>query len=234
MATGMVKDSPAEVGAPDVWQVESVRATVFRKVAPPTGVGAQWERVAGAVPTTASAELAEGLLARGRLAIGAKEGRSDLSYFAPEEREALGPCTDVVRQFAALVAPWFELLAVDFHRVSFGLVLQQTAQTRERANEIAARYLPALHVEPYGCSDLVYQINRWRRSHSVVEVSIDRLSRWSVLPLVRTTPDHVVRVELDVSSSASVDARLDADRALDLVDEEIELALEMARRGDVP
>jgi hypothetical protein len=251
-----------EVAHANAWQVESARATLFARAPLATAVGRQWESLANGPPESVTSlprtagEQAEGPFDGGRLAIGKIGERTDLVYFAAPDVDAagtalvlLGPYSEIVTSFAALAASWIGALETEFTRVAFGLVLKQSASSRRAGYEIVAPYLPALDVDTEASADLLYQINRPRRSLSIPGLEINRLSKWSVETLLWTAfnPTAVgvpipplenvgfaARAELDVNTAPMKDAAFDAAKSRAVFDELRAFAAEIAARGDVP
>lgn len=258
----LMPDVPlVDVASADAWNVESVRVTVFRKNPPPGSVAAQWEAVAGAPPETVTsspregADGAEGPFASGRLVIGNQRlDRNDIFYYAHPDDIAsggplLGACTTVLNDFIPAAKAWLAGLGVIVSRLAFGLVLRQRAQSKEEAYRLLGRYLHFLHLDPSGSSNLSYQINRTRGSRHG-NWYINRLSKWGSVRLGATTLSHgddsgpvasgsaylgsFARVELDINTQPDRVLDLEREAAVAELDEEMELAVEILRRGDVP
>jgi hypothetical protein len=91
--------------------------------------------------------------------------------------------------------------------------------------------------------DFLYQYNRRRRSQRVPEVKINRLSKWTWVPLgeVRAEGGELVfpaesacLLELDINTAPEFQGALPHDRYVPLFEEMVGLAVEIAARGDVP
>jgi hypothetical protein len=142
---------------------------------------------------------------------------------------------------------WVTLVGDDFQRVAFGLVLVQPVASREAGYEKLVPYMHAVRVDVNQSSDFSYQINRWRRSKGpIAGLDINRLSKWAVqrrgvvaVDTGGTPPQvfetgHALRVELDINTALTFSGTFSAEQTVALLEEAAELALEIAREGDVP
>jgi len=91
--------------------------------------------------------------------------------------------------------------------------------------------------------DFLYQYNRRRTSLTAPEVEINRLSKWTWAPLgeVQVKDGKLVHplesaclLELDINTMPEFQGPLQQDRLAPLFEEMVELAVEIAQRGDVP
>ena len=105
-------------------------------------------------------------------------------------------------------------------------------------------YLPAVEIS-VDSSDFLYQINRRRPSRVVDGITLNRLSKWSVQKaqgvtvlgdgtVERQPIEFSCRTELDINSAPEHTDELPKACLQDLFIECVELADELAVRGDVP
>src|SRR5262249_10353878 len=97
------------------------------------------------------------------------------------EFKTLGSFPENIEPFRKLIDKWLKMQTIPpITRLAFGAVLLQPVETRIKGYEVLAPYLPALNLN--NASDLVYQINRPRKSWGkIAELEINRLSKWAVL-----------------------------------------------------
>jgi hypothetical protein len=258
----MVDEAARDVGPADAWEVENLRATAFSHGASRSAVGDQWKALVGAEPATVTSapregtHQAEGPFGKGRLYMGEAPERSDLVYAAPPDVNpdsggflVLGRLPAVVAEFLPIAMTWLGAPGPAMDRLAFGVVLKLPAANRHDAYRSLSKYLPAVQVDPEGSSDILYRINRWRTSKAASGLNINRLSTWTVIAVthLRFTPDgralitapldtqgHAVRVELDMNTALGSDAKLLGRHSAAVLEEEVQLASEIARKGDVP
>lgn len=243
-----------------VWQVASMRITVFPREVVPTERLSWWDDVVGFPPETVVTRPKTGQYQ----ALGEFEGRrltlqiqpglidwsvSPLVKAAEEDPDILvGPFPDVLASLAKVAAPWLPS-APALTRFAFGAILVQPVENVRGGYVLIQRYLPSVVVDPDGSSDLFYQINRRRTSTSQIEgLRINRLSKWSVQVAQRVTvtlgTDGVAartlgqevgcRLELDINTAQDSASALPAERLVALLQELTDLATEIAQKGDIP
>jgi len=249
------------------WLAQQLRLTAFTY---DTSVGdhtAWWHVVTGESPAETATKLKEhqffaaGETGKGKLLLNRSLPRVDWLY-GPTEREhdpplilpSTGPFREELRFFSDLMHKWLDV-SPPVYRLALGGLLYLPAESREDGYTHLKRYLPALTIDPIGSSDLLYQINRPRRSGSKEGLEINRLSKWSVISLIRarltvgpellassdvTRLEFGGRLELDVNSSIAEKGDIREMNALathelhSLLDELAVFSQEIAREGDVP
>jgi hypothetical protein len=166
-----------------------------------------------------------------------------------EEGEVtIGSFQDCLDSFLELMTRWFKI-SPSLRRLAFGVILALPVDDRKSGYELIANYLPNVKLDPVGSSDFLYQINRLRNSELVSDLEINRLSKWSVvkqgLARVDLLPEARVslfpssdtfscRLELDINTSADYKSDLPADKLTSVFLELVDLAKEIAVRGDIP
>ena len=137
-------------------------------------------------------------------------------------------------------------LVQQIDRLAFGAILLQQVDNMSDGMRCLSKYLPFLDLERREGTDLLYQINRRRRSYHVPHVLVNRLSRWSLeyaqsgalvvaparRPRLETSePQTVVKLVLDVNTAPENNA-ISLDRMPILLAEFLGFAKEIATRGD--
>jgi len=240
-----------------VWQVESLRTTCFPSSATELNVANWWQDVIGEQPENTIIRAREGIRQdeghfNGRKVIfGTQPIRIDW-LMGPNEEDgefSIGPFQDGLDSFLDLTSRWFKI-SPPLKRLAFGAILALPVGDRKSGYELIANYLPNVKLDPIGSSDFLYQINRTRKSQlDISELEINRLSKWSVAKrgLVRfaLSPDaHVssfpsseafsCRLELDINTSADYTSDISSDKLTNVFNELVDLAKEIALKGDIP
>jgi hypothetical protein len=255
--------SNGNLAAIDVWQVETMRVTVFPTEVVPTDRSSWWDHFVGIPPETVVARPKAGQFqARGdfegrQLALQIQPGRIEWVVGslakAPEEAEesllsSLGPFPEVLNSLSKVVIPWLRE-APPLQRFAFGAVLLQPVDTVRSGYALLQKYLGAnVRLDPDSSSDFFYQINRPRPSKATIEgLRLNRLTKWSVQVIRRMTmtighggsatralgEDAACRLELDINTAADFAAVLPVERLEALLQELTDLGREIAQRGDI-
>jgi hypothetical protein len=233
------------------WQVGDIRLTAFLTSAASEACaeGKRWEALVGRKPETVSSHnLAEesGPFAGGKLTY-------RRSAVAIEWMLARAPNSDKTEAFTLLkpeiLPPLKELMCrwlVDcppLRRLGFGAALFLPVEDRRKAYERLEDFLHVNLKYADNEGDFLYQYNRRRQSLSFPEVWINRLSKWSWVPLgeVRAKdgklvfpPESACLLELDINTAPEFPKTLPHDRYVPLFEEMVSLGVEIASRGDVP
>jgi hypothetical protein len=244
----------------DAWQVERMRVTAF----PGEAMAAErfsswWDEIVGFPAEEVQSRPKMGLYqAQGdfegrRLVLQVLPGRiewfvaaimkaSDEEFGAPP----IGPFPEVVASLAKVVDPWLPK-APPLQRLAFGAILLQPVESRHAGYDRLDDYLHDVEIDPEGSSDLLYQINRPRESTTIGQLSLNRLTKWSVQIARRVFltmgsdgvetrtlgEESACRLELDINTPADFAESLPADRLTALLEEMIGLGREIAESGDV-
>ena len=244
------------------WQVESLRLTCFPIPGQLPGHD-WWQSVTGELPEHQSRRPREGLTTEEgnynniKLVLSAKETRIDWLYVAnegepPSHLPLIGPYHEVSGSFYEAMHGWLTQEAPRCRRLALGMVLLKEVNSREAGYEHVAGLLQDVKIDIRGSSDLFYQINRPRPSKSEsLAVSINRLSRWSVVDiqpqilsldnsLGRGTPSvipgdkaYASRLELDINNSPNPEKEFNGKDLGQLLSEFVELGEEIALHGDI-
>jgi hypothetical protein len=168
----------------------------------------------------------------------------------------LGGFEESLSSFLDLVRRWFDLPSrPSIQRVALGAVLLQPVESRQAGYRRIAEYLPAVQIDPEGSSDFLYQINRPTKSAIIPGQALNRLSKWYVAaftpfriqmqlppPQAQLLPGMLLagpgiftcRVEMDLSTSQSYTGELPPDQVAQVYNEMVELAKDIANKGDRP
>lgn len=238
------------------WRVESLRLTAFPVPQSTPDAERWWRELLGPEeppnqvvrePKTGDVQV-QGTFKNSLLVMQAQVMRFELSQVldAPQLPNAATPeFHDARPAFRDLALKWLGLdTCPALLRLAFGAVLTKPAENLEAGYDALRRYLPSVRLTP-DSSDFLYQINRRRLSKTVRDLSINRLSKWSVQQsqelllrndgrVVRQPVELACRAELDVNSSPERTDALPREELPDLFDELVELTSELSIRGDVP
>ena len=156
-----------------------------------------------------------------------------------------------LKLYKEMLLPWLGQCPPS-SRLAFGAVLVRPVESRKAAYEMLAEYLPSVKLDPENSSDFSYQINRPRASGTgITNLQLNRLSRWTAVrlsgmlveitagqPTPRVFESHkelqACRTELDINTSQKFSAALPQERFPALLEELVELAIEIAAKGDIP
>jgi hypothetical protein len=234
------------------WQVGDFRLTAFPTPAPTEErpEGKRWEALVGRKPETVNPNnfdeesgpfSPEGRLTRRGSAVAiewmlARAPKSDKSGpFLLMNPEALLPFKDLMCRWLVDCPP--------LHRLGFGAALFQPVEDRRQAYEKLEDFLHVGLKYSEHEGDFLYQYNRRRKSRSVPELWINRLSKWTWLPLgvVNAKDGKLVfpsgsacLLELDINTAPEFQGTLPHELYVPLFEEMVDLAAEIAARGDVP
>jgi hypothetical protein len=250
------------------WRVEALRWTTFLvDNSEPVGLHEWWPKIAN-VPKSDSAQrqnfvyVERGTIGDNSLTLQWQPGRVDwLFSIKPPEKPTMEKLNDQIKGFDRLqsielaqkhfeqsILRWFKT-SPPAKRLAMGQVLLWPVGTRDAGYKLLAPFLKnSLKVTP-DMRDLLYQVNRPRKSKSVKGVEINRLSKWMVAQLnpllIEVGPEHVsreigpdafaVRLELDISTIPKATAPLfKRNNQSELFKEFSTLSDELCQNGDLP
>ena len=237
------------------WQVGDLRLTAFPIPAPIEAhtEGKRWETLVGKKPESVSShnfdlEVEENgpFEAGGKLTYRRSpraiqwmvqgvpnSDKPETSFFASPQ---------ILVPFKDLMCRWLGDCPA-LQRLAFGAALYLPMKDRREAYRQLAEYLQSVPEYSDDEGDFLYQYNRRRRSVVVPEVKINRLSKWTWVPLgeVHVKDGKLVfpaasacLLELDINTIPEFQGTLPRDRYVPLFEEMIGLAAEIAAQGDVP
>jgi hypothetical protein len=243
---------PIDPGGLDPWRIGDLRFVAFPSSPLPVNVQAQWkqwDQVVGAKPEMASDD---GTIQRGQYAPGGtltrtyRQADGAIQWVlegAPVQDKPLSIllAPQVLASFRELVS---HLLAncPPIRRLAFGGLFYLLVKDRAQAYEVLERHLHLGLKYSEDEGDFLYQYNRRRQSQTAPGVVVNRLSRWTWVPLgeVRIVdgnlvppPESACRLELDINTVPEFQGTIPSDRCVPLFDEMIGMAIEIAAKGDV-
>jgi hypothetical protein len=248
----------AEAKDPSLWNVCQARFTAFPIVPLEYSSFNWWPELTGEKPANRT-ELPpigklteEGTFASKKLRLNIEPSRVDW-FFEPSDEDAsqtlglptVGKWPEGIDQFSKLAKKWSKVNSLPkFRRLAFGAILSQRVNDLKEGYERLNEYLSAVQLDPGNSSDFFYQINRPRAKSKVLsQVSINRLSKWSVLRLesgiisdgqmlpMTKKPVFACRLELDISTA--VDYARELEKLEMLYDEFVDLGIEISECGDI-
>jgi hypothetical protein len=237
------------------WQVGDLRLTAFPSLAAPIEArtrGKRWEALVGKRPETAISHNFDTVVEEsGLIVLGGKltyrcspraiewtlervpsSDKPEVSFLSPQ----------VLAPFKELMCRWL-IDCPSLQRLALGAALYLMVKDRREAYERLEHllHLGLKYSDDEG--DFVYQYNRRRISQCVPEIKINRLSKWTWVPLgeVRVREGKLLLpaesaclLELDVNTMPEFQGTLPQDRYVPLFEEMMGLAVEIAAQGDVP
>ena len=235
------------------WNVDLFRLTAFPAPQSPAPlIERWWQELVGEPPEQIIKEPKKGeVQLQGRsnntfLIMTSQIMRVELRQAVNPPGPPIGPYDDVRPDFHQLGLKWLECEdCPPLQRLAFGAILTKPVGAElENGYAVLRPYLPGVEI-PESSSDFLYQINRRRSSNTVNNLSINRLSKWSVQMAqeVIVTGDGIAvrreyhlscRVELDINSAPEHTRELPADALPALFDELVTLANEISTAGDIP
>lgn len=241
----MAPSTTAQLGL-EPWQIGDLRLTAF-PVTP--AEGKRWESLLGRRPETSSsrnldAEIEESGPFTTGSTLTYRRNSQAMQWMLHSDKlgadsfmsaQALGP-------FSELIGRWLADCP-SLQRLAFGAALYLPVKSRDDGYRRLESYLHLGLKYSDEEGDFLYQYNRRRRSQSVPEVKINRLSKWTWVPLgdVRVQDGKLefpeksaCLLELDVNTVPEFQGTLPRDRCVPLFEEMTALAVEIAGRGDVP
>lgn len=241
----------------DAWQAVSMRLTLFADAAElPLDTKGWWQVVVGEPPetTTEKPGLAsrkdEGKFLGGTFSLEVKAHRISWEVQTSlnpetvgEQFPSLGPYPELRDQFVPAVSRWLPH-GPRLTRVAFGCHLALPAEGRVASYRALGRYLP-FRLDAEGARDFQYRINRPRSSRAISNVTINRLQTWSAvsIPLGLSLPNeppvmnrehHASFLDLDINTVPQSGLLLVSESVPRLLGELVELATEIAEKGDRP
>ena len=235
------------------WSVDSIRLSVFHPARKDRS--GLWASLMGSSPESINERpreqtlQEEGPAGSNRLLLATQSQRLDWNILpANSDTTKLLFLADV-DQALSLVQRALEVsaqLVQQIERLALGAVLSQQVPNMSDGMRCLSKYLPFLDLERREGTDLLYQINRRRRSSLLPHVLVNRLSRWSLeyaqsgtllvapdrLPRLETSkPQAVVKLVLDVNTAPENNA-ISLDKMPALLTEFLGFAQEIATSGD--
>jgi len=247
-----------------VWRVQLLRLTAFTSKSYGAEASKWWDTVSGEPPESRTERLKdsiisiEGRLGAGKLSLSLTPGRIDWVVGAEMNMEQplsempnIGLLGDVFSSFQVRCKKFLSL-ELGLTRVALGAILMVPVPDRQTGYGMLPNYHPIVQIDPATSQDFLYQINRPVKSRVLADVDINRLQKWAVSmltpmslqlvtmlgaphQLVDLEPSvNAMRLELDISTSATRKEDLPSDRLDAFFEEMVELAVAIAQSGDRP
>jgi hypothetical protein len=239
------------------WLAETARLTAF----PTTNVMVKrlnwWKLLLKSPPKSITLQDKTGVrqeqgdFETGRLVLSIGPGRIDWMFLprsdpnSPQDEVSLhGPFPEGIQPFLDLMYRWLKLCP-ELKRLAFGATLVLAVDTPHEANQQISLFLPFDISHEKGKSDLIYRINRPKKSKTgVPDLRIERLRTWStaafqMLTLTGGQPtrtDYMAnscRLELDLSTAADFPRSLPRSKVTPIFKEMVNLGCEIAEKGDL-
>lgn len=244
------------------WQPILLRATYFCDSPVQVSEAAPWwEALAKTKPENINAKastqetVVDGDFEPGILRLGIQPGRIDWIHAISNEKQEksqellyLGDLRTKTSQFNSLMNTWFEQSNLpSIRRLAFSTISILTTESKADSFESISGYLPSM---TFGAdsTDFLYQINRPRKSKNDPDLTINRVSKWSVETLqmrsfLTSTPNlekfserthNFCRLELDINTSVDYKAPILKANLPIVFSEFVNLSLEICEKGDIP
>ena len=240
------------------WATETMRLSVFPLNEGEALKTLHWENCVGAPPEKVDRPpqlrrvIEEGTWNNGRLQVDSQQGQIHWRAFsATPNRDGpmnIGSLPSAAPPFRELLDHWLRTHCPIVNRIAFGAVLIFPTSSLQEAYTHLDRMLPGVSVDTDGSRDLMYRINRRRKSRIIDDLEINRLATWSAaegmaleVVFVAGVPSarpaiarQFCRLELDVNTVPIPDREFRGDKLLNIVGELVDAASEIALNGDVP
>lgn len=243
-----------------IWYVEMLRVTAFS--ADTSVIETEWwEKLMPKEPPEKRLSRPkekiyrdEGAFEKGKLILNITVPRTDWLYTAADlnkdkELPIIDQFNKIGNNFYKLIKDWLRI-CTPVNRLAFGAILLQPVENKEEGYNRMSQYLTHIQLDPVSSSDFLYQINRPRQSDYVDHLSVNRLSKWSVVTLRtlhfqldsndRTASSvssyngsSACRLEIDINTSQEFSGEFSEEELLKLFDELIALANEISVYGDI-
>ena len=244
----------------DDWEVELLRATTFIHARSMDKIAEDkwWEKVNGGNPDNEQINYQLGMKVQGGvvggngLTVQSQSNRVDWMLTAgkqaPNEpsQNTIGSLSDALETLLDVAKRWLKVCPPS-NRLAFGAgLVRQVSDGRRGCKEIL-RFLPNLNLSLDNALDLVYQINRRKESASGTGMTINRISKWSVVQINTiglTVSDagasisppeqerYARRLDLDINTVPS-DDNIPTDNTYAIFQELTKYGCEIASKGDV-
>ena len=251
---------------PAQWQALRLRATTFLLAESEIDSGSIWSTVVGGVPDEEQRRPKEGLLQQvgtlGDLTAVMRIAHPRVDFFlqpTSQNPDTLPAASDwqafsfrdAVQTISEMASRWFSL-QLQVARVAFGATLVQPADAMRDAQARLTGYLNNVTIDSENSLDFLYQINRRRESQVIPQLTINRLSKWSIMTLATSsfavqsgqnvagtvlsaplTQAFASSLELDINTVTVQDPSCAQSKLCALFGELVTLGKEIAEEGDV-
>jgi len=243
------------------WLAESLRLTAFLKTQPSLDLSGSWKALVENEPDAVEAKPKERLILESgsfcEATLTFKYMPFRVDWMVHPSDKAVGEPYPNVGRFVEGIQPFLELMkkwlvgAPELTRLAFGAVLVSPVSGHDEGYTKLSKYLP-FDVD-LTARNFRYQVNRRRASRlNLPGLEINRLSNWScrerrmtavmaqLAPSGLTTlredspSSFAMRLDLDINTVPEYPNSLGPRNLADLFSEFVDLAAEIAEKGDVP
>jgi hypothetical protein len=224
-----------------IWQVESLRFTLFYSIVDKQSADGLWERITGLPPQSRSERpqerllIEEGIWEDNSLSVSVRPDRIDVII---SSAPTMIPELPNAGQIEAVISKARNLLdTLPFNgvtRIAFGLVLLHPEQDHLSAYQTLERLLPNMQIES-GAREFLYRINLPIKSKSNPLIEINRLRTWAAALIKFIHVDDskseelfATKLELDISTDKNYTLS-GSPNIRDLINELIAEAVTIAR-----
>lgn len=237
------------------WQAQILRMTIF-PLKQDIAESKSWFQESLGVEPEESISNRSGLLQKIKFSFGTVSCNSEVDrvhwQLEPDpdklildEPSLIGGYEDTRKDFVEMAYKLLKNSACpEFYRLGFGCTLLLRVQDKILGYEELSKYLSDLRIDPQGSSDILYQINKFRTSKIISDLTINRLMKWSVIEIKRMSLQvprqsdkslgQYIQLELDINSANTYPKEISKDKSIDLFNELVDYASEIAVVGDVP
>jgi hypothetical protein len=254
-------NNPPNIVSTTNWNVNSLRYSLFPKQNYVID-NDWWMKIVGTSPENISinqkisAHHYEGEFHAGLLVIDLNPIRIDINYIAtklnyPNQQGflSLGLFDKVVSSFIPSIHSFLKLdNCPAAQRIAFGVTLFSRAESKESSYLFLSEYLKnKIVIDPKFSRDFLYQINRPKKSTTIDDLEINRLSKYFALkfqtivtqPFSGLPPQNIIdgeytaNLEIDINTQGDYSLELSRDQQLHLLDELVNLARDISIQGDI-
>lgn len=233
------------------WFAQNLRLTAFLTHTCEVESIPKWEETLGELPeqstTQPKAKISEetGKFGKGLLSLKFVPGRIDWHYLSifptdniAEDFPNIGQFIEAMELFKPVMVKWLESCC-PLTRLAFGVQLNLPSENHKDAYNLLNDYLHSVELDP-NSSDFLYSVNRIRPSKSgIPDLKINRLSHWRAMKMVLKTkslesdPIFAITIDLDINTVPIKDVVISKKHFNTLFNELIEMAIEIAEKGDI-
>jgi len=161
---------------------------------------------------------------------------------------SLGEFKESKLVFQSIIERWFSIKECPIvNRIGFGGIFLIPVLTKVEGYKTINKFLPSLKIDVENSTDLLYQINRPRRSTVNDNLIINRLMKWSVFnleasidqPFIKSQSQKIVsreigvRLEFDINTHVDYQGQFSPEQQKVIFDELNNLGDEISEKGDI-
>jgi len=150
--------------------------------------------------------------------------------------------------FQSLIEKWFSISECPIvNRIGFGGIFLIPVTSKVEGYTTIGKFLPSLKIDAENSTDLLYQINRPRKSKVNDTLIINRLMKWSIFkleasidqPFFKSNSQKIVskeisvRLEFDINTHVDYQGQFSPEKQKTIYYELIKLSDEISEHGDI-